>query len=167
MELKEFSSSSSSSAGPEPLFVEVEAGSEIILDASDSSDPDDGDKLSFRWWQYRDVTATQWWVAAQVSDIEIQDVEHDDDKSQQRQPGSGRVVKARLPRAEKCAVDMFTGEPKEKGQVYHLILEVRDDGSPSLVSCKRVVVQSTNKRLNGRRTCSAESIAQVHAQNSE
>ncbi|KAL2851028.1 hypothetical protein BJY01DRAFT_245237 [Aspergillus pseudoustus] len=41
--------------GPEMVQVEVEAGSEIVLDASNSYDPD-GDRLSFRWVQYKEPT---------------------------------------------------------------------------------------------------------------
>lgn len=36
-----------------------------------------------------------------------------------------------------------------KGQVLHLILEVRDNGSPALVSYRRVIIQTTNEKLLG------------------
>lgn len=34
-----------------------------------------------------------------------------------------------------------------KGQVLHVILEVTDSGTPSLMSYRRVVIQATNKEL--------------------
>jgi Protein of unknown function (DUF1593) len=141
-----------SSGGPEPLFIEAEAGTTIRLDASECYDPD-GDELTFSWFQYKDVTAMQWWVDAEVESckIEDEDAQH-----------AGRVVLVQLPAPEKCAIDMFTGEPKEKGQVLHFILELKDNGEPPLTTYKRVVVQTTNKELRGRREQAVDSIADVH-----
>ena len=50
----------------DPLTLEAEVGATITLDASRSYDPD-GDRLKFKWYQYKDVTATQWWVDAEVA----------------------------------------------------------------------------------------------------
>jgi hypothetical protein len=141
-----------SAIGPNPLHIDAEAGSIITLDASQSYDPDDDD-ITFGWFQYSDVTASQWWVAAEVQSCKIED--QDTEKS-------GRVVSIQLPPPDKCAIDMFSGEPQEMGQVLHFILEVRDNGTPQLRSYKRVVVQITNKELRGRREQAVESIADVH-----
>ena len=141
-----------STVGPEPLMLEAEAGTEITLNASQSYDPD-GDELKFSWSHYRDVTATQWWVDAEVATIELEDLDTS---------SPGRKVKARLPPPEKCAVDMFTGKAKVKGQVFHLILQVTDNGSPSLTTYKRVVVQVMNRDLRGGREKAVDSIADVH-----
>lgn len=128
-----------STAGPEPLFCEAEAGSEVVLDASKSYDPD-GDRLSFRWFQYKEPTAAQSEVHwPHVPDIEFEPVEG----------GAPGVVKVRVPPPDKCAVDILNGTPLEKGQALHLILELRDDGVPSLVTYKRVVLQVTNRDLKG------------------
>lgn len=140
------------SRGPEPIALEVEAGEEVTLDASESYDPD-GDELTFRWFQYSDVTATQWWVEAEVSNLEIRELDV-------VQPG--RAVKVKLPPPEKCAVEAFTGKAKEIGQTFHLILEVKDNGSPSLVSYKRILLTATNKELKGGRDHAVETIAQAH-----
>ncbi len=141
-----------STTGPEPLMLEAEAGTEILLDASKSYDPD-GDNLTFRWFQYKDVTATQWWVDAEVATIEIEAL--DEQKE-------GRIIKIKLPPPERCAIDPFTGMPKEKGHVFHLVLELKDNGSPSLTTYKRIVMQATNKELRGKRDNAVDSIADVH-----
>lgn len=135
-----------------PLQLEAEAGAEIVLDASESHDPD-GDELGFSWYQYKDVTATQWWVDAEVADCSI--TPQDDAKA-------GRVVKIQLPPPEKCAVDMFTREPVAVGQQLHFILEVTDNGTPPMKTYKRVIVQITNTDLRGKSEKSgAQSIADV------
>ncbi|KXL42774.1 hypothetical protein M433DRAFT_159202 [Acidomyces richmondensis BFW] len=141
-----------STPGPEPLLLEAEAESEICLDASHSYDPD-GDDIDFSWLHYKDVTATQGQVDYEVSSVEFHD---------QNPLVPGAVVKVKLPPAEKCAVDMFTGEPQALGQVFHFVLIVKDRGLPPLTTYKRVVVQITNKSLSGRRR-KVDSIADVHS----
>ncbi|KAI5924805.1 hypothetical protein F4810DRAFT_719017 [Camillea tinctor] len=126
------------SSAPEPLVVECEAGETITLDASATHDPDPGDALTFRWFHYREPTATQCWVEAEVHELAIA-----------ARDGAGRVVDVTAPPPEKSCVDMFTGVASHRGQVMHLVLEVTDSGSPPLTSYKRVLVQITNKDLRG------------------
>jgi hypothetical protein len=61
----------------------------------------------------------------------------------------GRKVKVTIPPPEKCAVDLMSRKPQERGQLLHLVLEVTDDGTPSLTSYRRVLIQVTNKELRG------------------
>lgn len=124
-------------SGPSPLLLEAEAGEELTLDARGTYDPD-SDLLSFEWFQYKDVTASQWWVDAEVADVVFE-----------KQDEIGEVVKVRLPPPEKCAVDLFSRAPVKRGQVLHFILAVKDNGSPALTTYRRAVVQITNKDLKG------------------
>ena len=137
--------------GPAPLKIDAEADSTIVLDASKSYDPD-GDELTFSWSHYKDVTATQWWVDAEVMDVEF--VKKKDNNS---------AVEVKLPPPEKSAVDLFSRQPKEKGQVFHFILEVSDSGIPKLRTYRRVVVQITNEQLRGGGQPGVECIADAHA----
>lgn len=120
-----------------PVRIDAEAGSTVTLDAAGTYDPDGG-KLTFKWWHYREPTATQWWVDAEVAPLQIEPAD-----------AEGRKVHVTLPPPDKCAVELMSRKPVERGQLLHLILEVRDDGAPSLTSYRRVLIQVTNKELRG------------------
>lgn len=126
------------SAGLQALRVEAEAGSSIVLDASKTYDPDKGDKLTFKWWHYREPSATQWWVDAEVAELSVKPLDNEN-----------RKVEVTLPPPEKCAVELMSRQPVERGQLLHLILEVTDSGSPPLTTYRRVLIQATNKELKG------------------
>lgn len=125
-------------AGIQPVRIEAEAGSTVTLDATKTYDPDADDKLTFNWWQYKEPSATQWCVDAEVADLVIKNLDDE-----------GRKVEVTLPPPEKCAVELTSRKPVEKGQILHLILEVTDDGTPSLTSYRRILIQATNKKLLG------------------
>ena len=120
-----------------PVRIDAEAGATVVLDASGTYDPD-GEKLAYKWWHYREPTATQWQVDAEVTELQIKKL---DDQ--------GLRVEVTLPPPEKCAVVATSRAPKPQGQLLHLILEVTDDGVPSLTSYRRVLIQATNKELRG------------------
>jgi hypothetical protein len=124
--------------GLAPLYIEAEAGESVILDASETYDPDEGDSLTFKWWHYREPTATQWLVHFEVLPVTIEKLD-----------AGGKKVKIQLPGPESCCVEMFSREPVPKGQVLHVILEVTDSGTPALTSYRRVLIQTTNKYLRG------------------
>lgn len=131
-----------SSAGPEPIVLQAEPGAVITLDASQSYDPD-GDDISFSWSHHRDVTTSTLGIPdPQVEDIAIEDLEI---------KKKGRKVQLRMPPAEKCAINFVTGKALEKGQVFHFVLEVKDNGTPALITYKRVVIEIQNPRLEGGR----------------
>ncbi|RDW76324.1 uncharacterized protein DSM5745_06316 [Aspergillus mulundensis] len=140
------------SRGPEPLSLSVEAGAAIILDASDSYDPD-GDQLTFSWFQYREPTSALGAVIdPQIAGLEIVPMD-----SEAARP-SGRKVKVTLPGPEKCAIDFVSGKAVAQGQALHVILEVKDDGAPCLYSYKRVIIQVTNEKLLGGRDKACETV---------
>lgn len=120
-----------------PVRIDAEAGTSVTLDASGTYDPNGG-RLTYKWWHYREPTATQWWVDAEVSELKIE--KRDDE---------GKTVQVVLPPSEKCAVDLMSRKPVQQGQLLHLILEVTNDGTPSLTSYRRVLIQATNKDLRG------------------
>ncbi|KAH7082000.1 hypothetical protein BKA63DRAFT_589910 [Paraphoma chrysanthemicola] len=130
-----------SSPGPEPLCIDAEAGTSIILDASKSYDPDD-DELSFVWFHYKEPTVAH-------SDIHWPYVPQVEFESINKQGPEGAIVRAKLPPPEKCAVDILMGEALEKGQAFHFILQVQDNGTPSLTTYKRIIVQATNYHSQG------------------
>ncbi|OOF95022.1 hypothetical protein ASPCADRAFT_171458 [Aspergillus carbonarius ITEM 5010] len=124
--------------GLEPVHIELEAGSSFQLDASASYDPDPNDSLTFKWYQYRDPSATQWSVQYEVGLLDIKSVNE-----------AGSVVVVTLPPPEKCCVELISRKAMRQGQLLHLILEVKDNGSPALITYRRVIIQATNEKLLG------------------
>jgi hypothetical protein len=125
--------------GPEVIRIEADAGTFLELDASDSYDPDKTDSLTFTWTQYKEPSATQWQVGFEVAPLVITDLDGQVPR---------RKVKVTLPSPGRCAVALGTNEPVLKGQELHLVLEVKDDGLPSLTTYKRIVIQCLNPELS-------------------
>ncbi|KAH8895350.1 DUF1593-domain-containing protein [Thozetella sp. PMI_491] len=123
--------------GTAPVYLSAEAGSSLRLDAAGTYDPD-GDALTFKWWHYRDPSATQWATFLEVDEIKIAKLDD-----------VGREVEITLPGPEKCCVELLSRKAIEKGQLLHIVLEVTDSGSPALTTYRRVIVQATNKDLRG------------------
>lgn len=125
-------------SGLTPMRVDAEAGSTITFDATGTYDPDGNRKLTFKWWHYREPTATQWCLEAEVAELQIKALDKE-----------GIRVEVTLPPPEKCAVELESSKPLPMGQLMHLILEVTDNGSPNLTSYRRILIQATNKALKG------------------
>ncbi|KAE8318792.1 hypothetical protein BDV41DRAFT_589598 [Aspergillus transmontanensis] len=130
-----------SNAGPEPLLLESVAGSEVLLDASQSYDPD-GDELTFTWLFYKEVTSAQQDIQWIVPDLKWDVVED-------AQKPKGSVIRVKIPPPAECAVDLVNGQAVEKGQAFHLILQLQDNGVPRMTTYKRVILQTTNPELLG------------------
>ncbi|CAG8887352.1 unnamed protein product [Penicillium nalgiovense] len=126
------------SVGPAPLVLEVPAGGVVRLDARASYDPDPEDCITFKWYQYKDPSATQWSVQHEVGELGIRLLDE-----------AGSVIEVTVPPAEKCCVELISRKAIARGQLLHLILEVKDNGSPSLITYRRVLIQATNEELVG------------------
>lgn len=116
----------------EPLDIDVDAGSTIEFDATETYDPD-GDKLTFKWFQYLEPSAIHHYHTFEVEKLNI-------DPS-----GGGQKLKVTVPPPEKSCILVREGISLEKGFPLHIILEVTDNGTPSLTSYKRIVIQPINK----------------------
>jgi len=99
----------------EPLFMEATAGGIISLDATDSYDPD-GDALTCYWWIYHEAG-----IYSGLSDL-----------------------KAPLPDENNPEFEFHIPDDAQTGDIFHLILEITDNGDPALKSYRRVVVQVCN-----------------------
>lgn len=119
--------------GPDALHITAEAGSTVLLDASDSYDPDTNNTLTFRFFQYKEINARQW-----SFDVEIPSVNF---TLPEGTNGSKALVS--LPTADAACVDFFTGKPSVCDEL-HVVLEVVDDGAPKLRNYRRIVFQLTN-----------------------
>lgn len=98
----------------EPIFLKAKPGEILVIDAGESFDPD-GDCLTWRCFFYREA-----------SDLKNSST---DTNNKVIIGGSNGYFSVNLP------------NNIEKGAILHLILEVIDDGTPSLTSYRRVVVK--------------------------
>lgn len=120
--------------GISPIYIEAEAGSTVSFDASGTYDPD-GDEMSFKWFQYKEPTATQTYHFWEVSELKITVLDENE---------GGRKVDVEVPPPEKsCAIIRGHGT-MPRGEYLHLILEVTDKGSPPLTSYRRVLIRPIN-----------------------
>ncbi|GJC94940.1 cellulose-binding protein [Colletotrichum higginsianum] len=118
-------------SGLAPIRVEADAGA--------SYDPD-GDNLSFKWYQYREPSSLQTYHGLEVSDVEIKPSNDD-----------GSKVEVKIAPAEKSCIVFREKIPLERGLPLHVILEVKDNGTPSLTSYRRVIIQPVDRYFGLRR----------------
>lgn len=117
------------SAGLSPVNLTVGVGSTVTLDASRTLDPD-GDRLSFRWFQYKEPGTNDWNIAAKVPVLNVSTAQ------------GGRLARVKIPEESKsCNGGGFNSSGC---WLLHLILEVTDSGYHPLTSYRRVLLQTTN-----------------------
>jgi hypothetical protein len=108
-------------AGTEPVELSVDAGRTITLDATGSSDPDQGQSLTYNWFAYSEAGLT----GTHAADVAIKDA------------GS---PKATIEIKSPCRPLWLPGFPCRGAGVVHIILAVTDSGSPRLTSYRRIIL---------------------------
>ena len=109
--------------GAGPIFVETQVGKPVVLDASRSHDPDKGQRLSFRWFHYREAGAS---LGSALTDVEIEGADN---------------PRAMVAAEEPCRPPSPNAPLHCRAGVAHVILEVTDNGTPRLTSYRRVIVR--------------------------
>jgi hypothetical protein len=106
--------------GSAPLEIDVTVGQSIVLDATQSSDPD-GRALRYHWFHYAEAGSADGNLAAlTLADTETARV----------------IVKADAP----CRPLWLPMVPCKGDGVAHIILAVTGDGSPALTSYRRIIL---------------------------
>ncbi|MFB9133818.1 nucleoside hydrolase-like domain-containing protein [Vibrio olivae] len=98
--------------GLAPVYIEAKSGEKVNLSATGSSDPDN-DALNYRWWQYAEPSAH----ALQIHfgpKIELSSTNQADTS--------------------------FVAPKVDKPTPFHVIIEVSDEGTPSLYSYRRAII---------------------------
>lgn len=116
----------------EGLDIDVKANDVIQLHA-DTTDLD-GDQLSYHWWRYFEADTYGKSIESEVKIIGTDNLilskirEGKPDKSVNLENNETDILTIHIPSDIK------------KGQTIHIILEVKDDGTPSLKAYKRVIL---------------------------
>ena len=108
----------------EPIFIEAQVGVPVILNARGTKDPD-GNKLTYKWFYYREAASA---ISKPVKPDEIIGERGETElevRPRVRIEGSEREQAMVLPQSEGVA---------------HIVLEVEDDGEPSLISYRRIIL---------------------------
>ena len=110
------------SPGTAPILIDAEVGKPVTLDASQSSDPDAGQKLHFHWFHYQEAGGT----GTNLAEVTLSD---------------GDTAKAIVTPAAACRPQWLPGRSRCQGTgAAHIVLSVTDDGSPPLTSYRRVIL---------------------------
>jgi hypothetical protein len=107
--------------GTAAIEIDAPPGQAIVLDASQSRDPD-GQNLTYRWFHYTEAGG----AGTNLADI-----------SMSGQDSSKAIVTATSP----CRAQWFPNMPCSGPGTAHVILAVTDDGSPRLTSYRRIVLK--------------------------
>ncbi|KAK0505396.1 cellulose-binding protein [Armillaria luteobubalina] len=115
--------------GSEYLYIEVDPGTSIVLDARESFDPDVGDQVVYTWSQ--DFGASLTGIGdnqAPVLEIEVGE--------------ESKLVTVVIPSEDTLRNNGYWSLWRlMEGGLVHVLLEAWDDGLPSLVSYRRVVLK--------------------------
>ena len=111
-------------AGTAPIFVRALVGQPVVLDASQSHDPD-GQALRYSWFHYGEAGAGD---GPGLAAVNIGDAE------------SPKVTITATATCRPMWIQTATAQCPAQG-VAHILLSVTDNGSPSLTSYRRIVLE--------------------------
>jgi hypothetical protein len=106
--------------GTAPVELSVKSGATVRLTAAGTQDRD-GDRLTYRWWQYEEPSAAPGWVVRKL-DIAGANAAQASFVAPAFSANAANVPKPATPLG------------------YHLILEVTDSGVPALTSYRRAII---------------------------
>lgn len=112
-----------------PLETKVEVDTEFVLDASKSYDLNNRN-LTFKWYQYREVSLSQNNLGNEIKEIDIVPLNQ-----------NGSKIKFQVPSFEDACYSIFN-RPLADCKHYHIILEVINDGIPTVRTYKRIIVKT-------------------------
>jgi Protein of unknown function (DUF1593) len=107
--------------GSAPISIEAQVGQPVTLDAGASKDPD-GHKISYQWFHYEEAGFVP---EANLGAVRIE---------------NGNTAKAIVTATATCRPAWLGGARSCPRGIAHIILAVTDNGSPSLTSYRRVIM---------------------------
>lgn len=109
-----------SERGTTPVMINAEVGQNVILDAGGSTDPD-GQRLHYTWFHYAEAGLRD----GNLAEVTI----------------SGADTSRAVVTPTATCRPRWTGPTRCRGNgVAHIILAVKDDGTPSLTSYRRIIL---------------------------
>ena len=108
-------------SGTSPIEENVEAGQSVTLDAAGTSDPDQGQSLTYDWFLYQEAGT----AGTRGADVAL--------------VGSGGPT-VRIEVRSPCRPLWLPYIPCQGSGVAHIILAVTDNGSPRLTSYRRIIL---------------------------
>jgi len=112
-------------SGTAPVEIEGEAGQTLTLDATGTTDPDSGQKLTYNWYVYPEAGLN----GMHGADVAITNGD---------QPVAHLVIQS--PCRKTWVIPGYTIPCRGTG-VVHIILAVTDNGSPALTSYRRIILK--------------------------